>query len=318
MSSSILEVSSQVNDVITQIGTEAINLTQAGVSTDMRRLKDNQTRLVNAYADQLRIDIPEQISRQVAADPELSACIGPGQVELITQQYLDSLTNEQLVAMTSDDTLALELLSVFRSHMNMDSNAINGEADIALLRLEADMQMGVSDGVCAAIEVCHEVIDECFSNIDKELQAKLDDSADKLTGKAAEKVEKRLETAMRCVPAGLPLLPPNWVCTVNIWEYDVKGRYKSFSVADMDNECIVDPFYGHKAQMYVRKKERIFHPTKISLDGKLIDIGDNTPVSFEFTGYAATVVGPGPKGVGDKVGGRDERSQGYDNFELQF
>lgn len=318
MSSSILEVSSQVNDVITQIGTEAINLTQAGVSTDMRLLKDNQTRLVNTYAGQLRIDIPEQISRQVAADPELSACIGPGQVEMITQQYLDSLTNEQLVAMTSDETLALELLSRLRSHMDMNSTAFSGEADIALLRLEADMQMGVSDGVCAAIEVCHEVIDECFSNIDKELQAKLDDSADKLTGKAAEKVEKRLETAMRCVPAGLPLLPPNWVCTVNIWEYDVKGIYKRFSVVDMDNECIVDPFFGHKAQMYVRDDEKIRHPSKVNIDGTPIYLGDNIPIYFAFKGYAATIVGPGPKGVGDKIGGRDEKSPGYDNFELQF
>lgn len=318
MSSSILEVNSQVNEVITQIGAEAVNLTQAGVSTDVNLLKDNQTRLMNTYANQLRLDIPAQVSRQVAADPVLSISIDPDQVDILTQQYLDSLSNEQLVTMTSDDTLAMELFSLLKANVNLNSDTSHEEVDIALLRLEADMRMGVSDGVCEAIEVCHETIDECFSNIDDELQAKLDDSADKLTGRAAETVEKRLETAMRCVPAGLPLLPPNWVCTVNIWEYDVKGRYKSFSVVDMDNECIVDPFFGHKAQAYVRKKDRIFHPTKISLDGKLIDIGDNTPVSFEFTGYSATVVGPGPKGVGDKIGGRDERSQGYDNFELQF
>ena len=26
-------------------------------------------------------------------------------------------------------------------------------------------------------------------------------------------------------------------------------------------------------------------------------------ITFNFSGYATTVVGPGPKGVGDKVGG---------------
>ncbi|MGB3907393.1 MAG: hypothetical protein WBL02_03055 [Methanomethylovorans sp.] len=318
MSSSILEVNSQVNDVITQIGNEAANLTQAGVSTDVRMLKDEQTRLMNAYAGQLRIDIPGQISDQVAADPELSACIDPGQVEAITRQYLDSLNNEQLVAMTSDDTLALELFNLFKSHINANSAAIDGKVDIALLRLEADMHMGVSDGVCATIDVCHEIIDECFSNIDKELQNKLDDSASKLTGKSAEKVGERLEKAMRCVPAGLPLLPPNWVCTVNIWEYEVKGMYKRFIVVDMDNECIVDPFFGHKAQMYVREKASIRHPSKKNSDGTSIFLGDNEPICFEFTGYSATIVGPGPKGVGDKFGGREEKSTSYDIFESQF
>ncbi|OPY24810.1 MAG: hypothetical protein A4E23_00223 [Methanomethylovorans sp. PtaU1.Bin073] len=123
---------------------------------------------------------------------------------------------------------------------------------------------------------------------------------------------------MRCVPAGLPLLPPNWVCTVNIWEYDVKGVYKRFSVVDMDNECIVDPFFGHKAQMYVRDDEKIRHPSKVNHDGTPIYLGDNIPIYFAFKGYAATIVGPGLKGVGDKIGGRDEKSPGYDNFELQF
>ena len=318
MSSSILEVSSQVNDVVTQIGAEAVNLTQAGVSTDTRLLKDNQTRLMNTYAGQLRRDIPVQVSRQVAVDPVLSAYVGPDQVEMITQQYLASSTNEELVAMTSDDTLALELFTVLRTNVIMNDTANHAEVDIALLRLEADMRMGVSDGVCETIEVCHETIDACFANIDKELQAKLDASADKLTGKAAEKLEKRLEKAMRCVPAGLPLIPPNWVCTVNIWEYDVKGRYRTFQISDIDNECIVDPFYGHKPQMYVREKASIRHPSKKNPDGTSIFIGDNEPICFEFTGYSATVVGPGPKGVGDKFGGRDEKSISYDKFESQF
>jgi hypothetical protein len=39
---------------------------------------------------------------------------------------------------------------------------------------------------------------------------------------------------------------------------------------------------------------------------------------FEFSGYAATIVGPGPKGVGDKIGERDEKSTAYNDFELQF
>lgn len=318
MSSSILEVNSQVNDVITHIGTEAVNLSQAGIHTNTRFLKENQTRLMTTYADQLRRDIPTQTNRQIAADPVLSRCIDLDRINMITEQYLYSLTNDELVAMTSDDTLVLELFSMIKDNVDMTNAEKQGDVDIALLRLEADMQMGVSDGVCAAIEVCHGIIDECFSNIENELQSKLDDCTGKLTGKAAEKTSKKLETALRCVPSGLPLLPPNWVCTVNVWEYDVKGVYKKFSVTDIDNECIVDPFFGHRAQVYVRENEKVRHPFKANLDSTPIYLGDNIPIQFKFKGYAATVVGPGPKGVGDKIGGREEKSPVYDIFELQF
>jgi hypothetical protein len=70
--------------------------------------------------------------------------------------------------------------------------------------------------------------------------------------------------------------------------------------------------------MYVRKNELIRHPAKSRIDGSPIFLGDNVPINFEFLGYAASVVGPGPKGVGDKIGGREEKSPGYDNFEMQF
>ncbi|WP_321418292.1 hypothetical protein [uncultured Methanomethylovorans sp.] len=94
--------------------------------------------------------------------------------------------------------------------------------------------------------------------------------------------------------------------------------YKSFTLVDMDNECIVDPFFGHKGQMYVREDENVRHPSKVNLDGSPISLGDNVPIYFAFNGYSATVVGPGPKGVGDKIGGREEKSPGYDNFEIQI
>jgi hypothetical protein len=123
---------------------------------------------------------------------------------------------------------------------------------------------------------------------------------------------------MKYVPCGLPVLPPNWVCTVNVWEYDVKGAYKIFKVIDNDNECMFNPYLGHEPQVYVRKDERVVHPINTDQDGGLIVIGRNQPILFDFSGYAATIVGPGPKGVGDKVGERDEKSTAYNDFELQF
>jgi hypothetical protein len=143
------------------------------------------------------------------------------------------------------------------------------------------------------------------------MQKMLDGSAEKLTGQLAGKMEQRLEKAMKLVPCGLPVMTPNWVCTVNVWEYDVVGTYKTFEVIDNNNECMFNPYFGHEPQVYVRKKEIISHPIKRDVNGNLLWIGSNEPIKFRFNGYAATIVGPGPKGVGDKMGGREEKSEGY-------
>ncbi len=37
-------------------------------------------------------------------------------------------------------------------------------------------------------------------------------------------------------------------------------------------------------------------------------------MTFQFVGYSTTIVGPGPKGVGDKTGGSTEKSAGYEEL----
>ena len=93
--------------------------------------------------------------------------------------------------------------------------------------------------------------------------------------------------------------------TINVWTYDVMGKYQVFRVIDNDNEVIFDPYFGHVGQVYVRQYEYIIY------DGEYM--GENLPIEFKFKGYAATIVGPRPKGVGDKIGGRIEESEGYIN-----
>ena len=46
----------------------------------------------------------------------------------------------------------------------------------------------------------------------------------------------------------------------------------------------------------------------------ILRLGKNTPITFQINGYAATIVGPGPKGVGDKTGGNLEESVGYNDL----
>ena len=87
-----------------------------------------------------------------------------------------------------------------------------------------------------------------------------------------------------------------------------------FTVIDNDNEVIPKPYFGHKGQKLVRQDELIMHPSKTTQDGTVLWLGKNTPITFKINGYSATIVGPGPKGVGDKIGGGSEKSVGYDNI----
>ncbi|MDP2215663.1 MAG: hypothetical protein Q8J68_00005 [Methanolobus sp.] len=319
MSQSISEMNTEVNSLIEDIGSENAALIANGTSADTTLIQENRTRLMTNYSASIRQQVPGMVADEVANDPVLGTLISKSEVHSITEAYLNTLSDDELVSMVANNTLQEEIL--FRVHTNIVSenpSISSDEMEAIMYRLEADMRIGVTNGVSEAIILSQAVIDECFANINGELQKMLDDSTEKLTGQLAEKMEQRLQRAMKYVPCGLPVLPPNWVCTMNVWEYDVKGAYMTFKVIDNDNECMFNPYLGHEPQVYVRKDEEIYHPTKNDENGSLIVIGRNRPISLKFSGYAATVVGPGPKGVGDKVGERDERSTAYDYFESQF
>jgi hypothetical protein len=319
MSQSISDANAEIDSLLTDLASNSTELVMNGVSTDTTLIEQNRSKMMDEYSDSIRGQIPGTIADEISGDPVLSTWISEEDVLIITEAYLDSLSDEEIVDMASENTLQDEILYRISLKIQNDNPSINSdEMDAVLYRLEADLRIGISEGVCKSIELCQETIDQCFENINNELQNKLDESGEKLTGKLAEQIEKRLEKSMKYVPCGLPVIPPNWVCTVNVWEYDVKGVYQEFEVIDNDNECIFNSYFGHDAQVYVRKNERIAHPTKRDEKGGYIYLGSNQLIEFNFSGYAATVVGPGSKGVGDKVGERDEKSIYYDEFELQF
>ncbi len=80
-------------------------------------------------------------------------------------------------------------------------------------------------------------------------------------------------------------------------------------IIDADNECHPNPMFGHEAQVYIRKLDReIYDPATDSF------IGDNMPMTFEFTTGTFIFVPAGPKGVGDRKGeGTNEKSIGAIN-----
>jgi len=68
----------------------------------------------------------------------------------------------------------------------------------------------------------------------------------------------------------------------------------------------------------VREYSEISHPIKTDEQGYNLKLGFNSPINFKFSGYAATIVGTGVEGVGDKEGSKSEQSIGYENLTIKY
>ena len=319
MSQSISGMNTEVDSLILDIQSQSTALIANGTSADTSLIEQNRTKMMFEYSTSIRQEVPDMLAVEITNDPVMKNWITESEVRSITNSYLNSLSDEELIGMVADNTLQEEILiRVSQNIVSKNPSANTDEMDAVLYRLESDLRIGVADGVSKSIVACQATIDQCFTNINAELQNKLAESTVKLTGQLADKMEVRLQKSMKLVPCGLPVIPPHWVCTVNVWEYEVVGKYRSFEVTDNDNECMLNPYFGHDAQVYVRGEESVYHPVKKDSLGYEIKLGENIPVYFGFSGYAATVVGTGPKGVGDKVGSREEKSEYYDELLNEF
>ena len=192
------------------------------------------------------------------------------------------------------------------------------ELEATLNRVDTDVRIGVANGICAVNKNKGPVLDAGFKRVDTELKKMANETVDKYSGEVGDKISKRLDRTMAAIPFGLPLLPPHWIFTINVWTYEIMGRYQVFTVIDNDNEVIPKPYFGHKGQRYVRKDNLIIHPSRKTQDGNILSLGKNTPITFKINEYCATIVGPGPKGVGDKIGGNSEKSVGYDYLSREL
>ncbi len=310
------ETSQQISQSIAVLNKEVLlleeNLTEQGIPLDSTALDLEIYNLKLTYTTELKRGVIEEIAAEVSSNPVISDLIEEDKVKLITSQYLESLSTDEIIEKSSDGNLSTELSTLIKTEIKNSNPPIESEElDAALNRVDTDVRIGVANGICDITVNKGVLIDECFEQIDEELKEMANESLDELSGETAELASKRFQTAMKAVPCGLPVLPPHWIFTINVWTYEVVGRYEEFTVTDNDNEVIPKPYFGHKGQKYVRKYERINHPSKKNPDGSSIWIGTNNRVSFHFSGYTATIVGPGPKGVGDKIGGNFEESVAY-------
>ncbi|KKH47038.1 hypothetical protein [Methanosarcina sp. 1.H.A.2.2] len=312
------ETAQQISQSISTLNAEVYlleqNLSEQEISLDTARLNTEVYNLKLVYAREMRLQITEEVASEVSSNPVVSGWIEEDRVRAVTVSYLNSLSDEEIIEKSTTDQLATELAAaVITEIRNSNPSVEPDELEATLNRVDTDIRMGVANGICAVTESKGEAIDILFGKIDGELKNMANETVDRYSGEIADKVTKRLDRTMAAVPCGLPVLPPHWIFTVNVWTYEVMGEYEVFTVVDNDNEVIPKPYFGHEGQKYIRQDELIFHPGDTQ-NGTFLRLGKNTPITFQMNGYSATVVGPGPKGVGDKIGGSLEESIGYDDL----
>ncbi|MGB9929720.1 MAG: DUF7286 family protein [Methanosarcina sp.] len=313
------ETSQQISQSIYNLNREVYlleqNLKGQKINLDFRELDKEIYNLKKTYAQEMRQEITEGVLDEVNSNPVISSWIKTNKVRQITIIYLDGLSDDQIIKKSTTDRLASELAELIKSDIrNSNPQVPPDELEATLNRVDTDVRIGVSNGICAVTVKKGKALDSSFEKIDSELK-KLDNKAvNTYSSKTGAKISKKLDKAMAAIPCGMPVLPPHWVFTVNVWTYEIVGKYQVFTVIDNDNEVIPQPYFGHKGQRYTRKEEHINHPFLKNKNGGSIWIGRNTQLTFYFTGYSSTVVGPGPKGVGDKSGGYEEISAGYDQL----
>ena len=291
------------------------NLSEQNVSLDTTHLNKEVYNLKLVYAQEMRLQITKEVTAEVNSNHVVSSWIKKDHVNEITSSYLNSLSDDLLIRKSGTNELATELAAIIKTEIRNSKPPIEpDELEATLNRIDTDVRVGVANGIYNVTKNKGSILDADFGRVDNELKKMENETADKYSGEVGDQISKKLSRTMSAVPCGLPVLPPHWIFTTNVWMYDIVGKYQVFSVIDNDNEVIPKPYFGHKGQRHMRENMPIFHPFKKDENGAPLKLGTNKMITFHFSGYATTIVGPGPKGVGDKIGGSTEKSAGYDTL----
>lgn len=123
---------------------------------------------------------------------------------------------------------------------------------------------------------------------------------------ATKRTTTRLTGGSR-IPAGLPVAPAPgyWYATVNGWSVTVRGEYQRFAVSSYAGA----PDGAGGLVTYVR--DGGVATLDVDGDGDAERLGTSERVAFETGTVVVVAVPPGPTGVGDVNGDRNETSPGW-------
>ena len=138
------------------------------------------------------------------------------------------------------------------------------------------------------------------------LQTTLTNEFNTISTKLETKITHAISTKISSIiPSGLPLIPPTWIATLNVWYIEIDGNIPRFTLVDTTDETKADTLFGHTAQIYHRRNKEI----KVDTDGdgtEETDLGSNKAVGFNCVTGTFIIVPNGGTGIGDRSGGWDE------------
>ena len=171
-------------------------------------------------------------------------------------------------------------------------------------RLAAYLRVVVYDAAGRdAVRVPARFVEGPTEHVRGELRDRLEDAVEDGAEQVGEEAAERwAPKPARSVGAGLPVapVPGSWVATMNGWRVEVRGEYPRFAL----RSDVGPP--GNRFE-YVRTESDV----TVDVGGQSVRLGATEPVRFETGTVVVVAVPPGPPGVGDVDGTRDETSPGW-------
>ena len=290
--------SAEANEAVLD-GIDAVSGTAYRMANDT--VTAESTKLIKDVSDQAKQEIKDEINDALVHDDDLQGQVTRDDVESAVNNAFNSRTPEQAVQDLNNGTLQQEIAGDLgekakaqaerelakRSDQYVDTygDYIEGKTEEAVTGAEEKAVSGVIDAMSGCIK-------QTFKDF--------------IAAAADHTEDQAVSAALKRIPMGLPLLPPwGWWATMNVWYIEIKGEIPYLAVYDTDNEPVPDAILGQRATVYVRR------PMLDIRDGDNI-LGSNEPIRFHQQTCVFIIVPPGEQGIGDKSGGWEEKSPGFD------
>lgn len=262
------------------------------------------SRLVEDVASRAKQALEDRINDALVHDQDLQGLVTREDVSRSVENAFGRRTPEEAVRDMGNGTLQREVAE----ELARDARA-RGEGELARKSCEYVEEYG--DYLeCKAEETVLGAEQRAISSVMGTLTDRIKNVFQGFMREAAGKSgDEVVDAALGRIPMGLPLLPPwGWWATMNVWYIEIKGEIPYLAVYDTGNEPIPDPVLGQRAAVYVRR---------LQLDIREGDdiAGSNEPIRFHVQTGTFIIVPPGPQGIGDKLGGWDEKSAGFEDEE---
>ena len=281
-------------------GEETGRMVLRGIEAISDTSEDMPDSAANGLPERLSVSIKEKMKQEIRsallADTELGGSVSDRDIENTVERAFEGHTGDDILRMLKAGEITQEISGKLSSIARAEAvKKVDSYQDMYANYIASKVEAVTADA-------CERAIEGSISDHEEEITAMFKD----FVAVADRYVEKEsVKTALKAVPMGVPLLPPyGYWATLNVWYIEVDGEIPVFTVYDADCEPIPDPVFGHHAISHTRQRD-------LSIDDGYGIVGDNEPLKFHTETCTFIIVPPGKSGVGDRIGGWDEKSPGY-------